>query len=240
MNGELGIYLAWGKPGMGKSLDLASLTLELFDDYAYMERKYPELPRRVCWTNMKMAKAVEDLHLGFDLKYWDNPRQIRDLRNVDILWDEIGKDLPADGWKDTPKWLRQVFSHYRKRGNRIFANTQDYMAVDINFRRMVKRAYKLNKVFGNRDISATMPPVKRIWGLITKREFDPMEMEYEKDKRTVESLGWPEFLFIRRRYVDAYDTTAEIPAYMPDSFEHVEIKCIAPFCDFVRVEHKKI
>lgn len=240
MLNELGIYLAWGKPGMGKSIDQVALALELFEEYRYTERKYPQLPKRKYYSNIKFSKEIEEAEFGNHLEYWENPRQLRDLRNVDIGWDEIGKDLPADGWKDTPKWLRQLFSHYRKRGNRIFANTQDYMAVDINFRRMVKRAYKLNKVFGNRDISATLPPVKRIWGVITKREFDPLELEYEKDKRTVESLGWPEFLFIRRRYVNAYDTTAEIPPYMPDTFEHIPIRCIDPSCDFVRVEHKKI
>lgn len=252
MNKELGIYLVWGRPGMGKSLDQARTALKLFAQYKQIQKKYPQLPHRTMWSNQKFNDTLEKEHLHKDLFYWENPRQLKGLRDVDILWDEIGKDLPGDSWRDTPKWLRQLFSHYRKRGNRIYANTQDYKSVDINFRRMIKTAWRVKKVIGNRDISVTMPAVKNVWGIIKKQEFDPIVVEQLggdliadiDQKHQKKFLGGikskTRYFLIKRKYVNAYDTTAEIPPYMPDKFEHHTITCEDPKCGFERVEHKKI
>lgn len=229
------IQLSYGRPGEGKSLDQARTALRLMREYQRTEKRYPTLPRRQLWSNQKFSEAIEKKELydavsnpNGHLHYWQHPRQLRDLRDVDILWDEIGAHLPADSFKDTPAWMRAMFAQHRKRGNRIFANTQDYKAVDINFRRMVARAFKLKKMIGSRDISVSLPPVKRVWGLVVKREFDPAAIEVEKniEKLEVEGSGLPSFFFITRRLTDAYDTTQDIPAYMPDKMEEIVMECI--------------
>jgi len=155
------------------------------------------------------------------------------LRDVDIGWDEIGKDLPAGSWKDTPKELRQVFSHLRKRGNRIFANTQIYEDIDVSFRRQIDIAFRVEKLFGSPDITATRPAPKRVWGVILFQEFDPMFLEHERNEseRLAQSddpdkSGVPHITLIRKKFVSAYDTRMELPPYRPDKLRERVLECI--------------
>lgn len=247
---KLGIYLTYGKKGAGKSLDQARTALKFFVDYERMERKHPELPKRIYFGNQPFSKEIEEKQLGVHLYYWDNAKQLKfcprkdcwkgkvthPIHDADIAWDEIGKDLPAGGWLDTPKWLRQIFSHCRKRGNRILSNTQVYADIDISFRRQIDVAYEIRKIFSSRDLTATSPPPKFIYGLIIKREFDPMILELEQDpeiqelKREKTKPPFPSFIIIRKKLVDVYDTQREIPAYKPDTLEHVELYCENEYC----------
>lgn len=219
------IQFSYGRPGEGKSLDTAKTALELFKDYEKIEKKYPNLPKRSLWSNIKFSEKIEKKYLEKKLFYWESPQQLYKLRDVDIIWDEIARHLPADKWGDTPDDMRALFAQHRKRGIRIYANTQDYKAVDINFRRMVGEAYKLKKIIGSRDISVTLPPVKRIWGLIFKRKFNPEQIEVEKDIEKLETQGIPKIIFIRKKYINAYNTAQEIPKYEIKELEHIERIC---------------
>lgn len=235
-------YLFFGDKGNGKSMLAAYLAHYLFSSYAYTAKKYPQLPRRVLWSSQKFSEEIEAKHLGVDLEYWSSPKQLYDLRNVDILWDEVGKDIPAGGWTDTPKRLKQVFSHLRKRGNRLFANTQIYNDIDISFRRQVDRTFKVVKFVGSPDISASLPPVKTPWGLIVVYEMSKNDLENESDiekQKLKHTFSLPRFCLIESELVKFYDTTMEIPPFRPTELEHVEYYCPNPDCKKVHIEHKK-
>lgn len=252
---EIKIYLTWARPGEGKSVDTARTILRLFREYRATERRYPDLPRREVWVNLKLSKYIEDAELKRDpatgevvnenghLCYWDNPKQLRTLRDVDIIIDEVQNYIPADGWANLPRWLRKLFAQHRHRGMRIFANTQDYKAVDVNFRRMIGRAFMVSKLFSSRDISATLPPVRYIYGIIIKREFAPAQVEQlgvnDPSLNPVPSSWWhsfPQWFWLGRILVDTYDTQQDIPEYMPNSLEHIKRTC--PDCGFEKVEHR--
>lgn len=244
---KLGIYLQYGQKGNGKSLVQAVDALSLFKEYRKIEKKYPELPKRIYFGNQKFGKEIEDRELGTHLYYWSNAKQLRwcprtdcwlgsaphSIHDTDIGWDEIGKDLPAASWGDTPPWFKQVFSHVRKRGNRIFANTQVYEDTDIAFRRQIDKAFRIEKRIGSGDITATRPKPWFVWGIITRRQFDPMILEHERDpeKRERKRDGEPsmfaptEIILIRKKWIEAYNTMDEIPPYKADTLEHVEIWC---------------
>lgn len=224
----LKIYLIYGKKGSGKSLYMAKLAQRLFDSYKWQEKKYPTLPRRKLYSNMKYSDEVDKKELGKHLEYWENPEQIYRVRNSDILWDEIGKDLPAGSWADTPKEIKQVFSHLRKRGNRLFANTQVYEDCDVSFRRQCDFAFQIQKVFGSKDVSASLPPPRFIWGILMMRQFDPLQLEYERDpeKREELQLSWfPSFMLVKRSLIEMYDTHAEIPPYQPNKLREIILTC---------------
>ena len=270
MNKEkLAIYLQYGKKGQGKSLVQAVDALSLFKEYWKTEKKYPDLPRRIYFGNQKFSKEIEEKELGIHLYYWSNAKQLRwcprkdcwvgnyphSIHDTDIGHDEIGKDLPAGSWQDTPPWFKQVFSHLRKRGNRYFANTQVYEDIDISFRRQIDFAYKIEKIFGSGDVTDTRPKPKYVWGLITSRAFDPMILEHEKNPEKREKLqeGEPTFfarteiILIRKKWIEAYNTKDEIPPYKPDTLEHVEVWCEDDNCEKhgkhygkPKIEHYKI
>jgi len=243
------IYLTWARPGEGKSSDQARTALKLFKEYRKTEKRYPDLPKREYWSNQRMSPAIEAKELKRDpdtqeiinpdghLCYWSNLKQLKDLRNVDIAIDEVGNYFPADGWLNLPRWLRALFAQHRKRGIRIFANTQDYKAVDINFRRMVGVAYRMRKLFSSRDISATLPPVKTVYGLIMRQQFDPSQIEQEgvNSPRLRDITAIPTFFWLSNKLISVYDTTQDIPAYMPNELEHQEKFCTV--CGKVHVTH---
>jgi len=238
---KLGVYLFYGNKGAGKSIYQTYIFLTLLKSYYRQEKKYPYLPKRKYYSSQKFSKEIEEKELGKHLEYWTNPRQLYKLRDCDIGWDEIGKDLPAGSWEGTPKELKQVFSHLRKRGNRIFANTQIFEDIDISFRRQIDKAYKISKIFSSRDISATLPNPKWIWGIIKIAEFDPMDLEHVRDEKFRFSISaFPEFIFLTKRLTQMYDTSMELPAYMPDKLEHKEQHCIDPYCDHIRTIHRPI
>ena len=252
MKPDLKIYLTYGAKGSGKSLTQAKDALELFKEYEKTERKYPDLPKRIYYCNQKFNSEIEKKELGKHLFYWSNAKQLRwcprpncwikepyhPVHDTDIGHDEIGKDLPAGSYADTPKWFKQIFSHLRKRGNRYYANTQTYEDIDIAFRRQIDFAYKIEKIFGSGDTTATRPKPKYIWGVIIKRPFDPTLLEFERDpnereqkQQKITGQGLPEIIFIRKKYIEAYDTKDEIPAYKPDTLEHVDLWCENDNCE---------
>lgn len=247
---DIAIYMTWAKPGQGKSIDLARTILQLlFSEYPKTRKKYPSLPERKVYSNVKLNSRIEEKELEKHLFYWSDPRQLKNLRDVDICIDEIANYCPADGWGDLPKWFRVIFSQHRKRGLRIFANTQDYKAVDINFRRMVINAYRVETWFKSRNISATLPPPRWIHGIVFKREFDPQDIEElgvtsnlirDPEQRKKIQLGLPKIFFLTRYLTEVYDTTQDIPPWRPDELEHYEYRCEQyPRCSKVHVEHKK-
>jgi len=249
------VQLVWARPGNGKSLDSAKTVLRLFRTYRYLGKRYPKLPQRALMSNLKLSSAIEKQHLGKDLFYWENPRQLQycsrkpcfkskvkhSLHDVDLVIDEISNYCPADGWRDLPRWLRKLFAQHRHRGIRIYANTQDYAMVDINFRRMVARAYRVTKIFGSRDISATLPPVRFVWGLILKRAFDPVHLEHEGvNSPKLESQGYPQIIWLTKKLIQVYDTTQDLPEWSPNSLEHIERKCLDPNCNKIHIEHRPV
>lgn len=231
----MGNYITYtvGDKGGGKSLLESRTALALFRQYRETEKKYPQLKHRIYYSKQKFTKIIEDRELITSenpkghLMYWDTlddlqfcPRkncwrgeESHAVHNTDIAWDEIGNDLPPDGWRDNPDFVRQIFSHCRKRGNRIYANAQRYEMVDVHFRRQVDRCWKVGKLFGSRDIDVTRPAPAFIYVIQIVREFDPADMDNEDDQRDINELqlGWPHINFYTKRDVEVYDTTFELP-----------------------------
>lgn len=214
----LSVTLLFARPGNGKTLDTARQARSWWRQYERGALYYPDLPRRRVYSNMKFSKAIEDKHLGIDLFYWTDPSELWTLRDVDILWDDIGLYLPADEWEKVHPRTRRMLILYRHRGLRIYSTTQDYKQIAIQFRRIVKNAYKMNKAIGSRDKSATLPPVDHVWGLIIKRRFDPDDLEAKTKAMVTNSASEldrvaflpSDWFCIRRRLVDMYDTTEEL------------------------------
>ena len=205
--------------------------------------------RKVVDPNNPSKWEIQILNPNGHLYYWNEvdelqfcPRQNcfrgtqpHHLHSTDVAWDEIGNDLPPDKWKDNPDWLRQIFSHARKRGNRIFANAQKYEMTDVHFRRQVDVAWIVTKLLGSRDIDPTTPDPKYVFVLQMAREFDPVDMENENDIRNLlnhdegeerKMIGWPKFRFYTRKDTEVFDTTFELPPYQVKRLKEVILECI--------------
>lgn len=221
--------LTIGRPGMGKSMYTAKMTLWALKRAVYIKKRLGKI-RRVA-VNYSLNKTIEKKYEEF-LFYWTDPMQLIRMRDFDLFIDEVANYFPSDKWKDTHHEVRRMFSQHRKRGMEIFGNTQDYRMVDINARRMLSRVFQLYKVVGSRSPSATLPEVKHPWGMIAQFELDPETLEDDKEKQRI---GLPTFFLITKRLTGLYDTTEDIKPAPPPAFHHVDRRCDT--CGLVKAIH---
>ncbi len=189
------------------------------------------------------------------------------LHDCYIVIDDAATIIPADGWQDLPRWFRKLWAQAGHNGIHAIANIQDPVSCDINFRRYTDLCFKFQKVMGNKRPEAAKPPVTRVWGIYTSREVpaeelwihgDKSEAEIQQEKldqeekenaareagkkivRVAKHTWKRRFHFIRRKYTEIYDTLQNVPEYMPNSLEHIELTCVDPNCKHVTVRHRVI
>jgi hypothetical protein len=92
----------------------------------------------------------------------------------------------------------------------------------------------MRKLFGSRDKSATMPEVKRVWGVVLMRQVDPDSFGDEKQEYR---FLWTDWFFIRKHLIDAYDTTQEIQPGKYPALKHIVRTCNHEGCGFRKVVH---
>lgn len=231
----------FGDVGSGKSLVQARDVLLLLKRSRRIHKKY-KIPNREVWCNFHMNQKIHEQYADI-LKVWHDPMEmiftdypyckiIR--RDFDCVWDEMAVELPADAWKDTHPEIRRFFSQHRKRGIQITGNTQDYMMLDINARRMTTSVFHTRKFWGSRDPSSTLPPVKFIWGFVFKWRIDKQAIRQDGKALVYEDF-LPELLWIGRKLVSAYDTREDINAVDIPDLRHIKKQCRV--CGKIVIKH---
>lgn len=242
-------FLIDGDTGSGKSVWMADKVIEIARRNARWHKM--GMPLREIWSCMRWSDEFNEHYGGLGgarqgdgkmLHWWDSEqfhRVIPTLRNCDIFIDEIGAILPNDGWKDTPLETRRFLAQHRKRGIEIYANTQDFSMVDINARRMMSRVFHAIKVIGSRDISATKPPPKYVWGIIAVMEITNFKTATSVKERQFD--GFPSFIMLDQDLVDIYDTTEDIKGAGYAPLRHVRRVCEThgeeDGCGFEKIMH---
>jgi hypothetical protein len=189
------------------------------------------------------------------------------LHNCYVIIDDAATIIPADGWQDLPRWFRKLWAQAGHNGVHAVANIQDPVSCDINFRRYTDLCFKFQKIMGNRRPDPAKPPVRWVWGIYSSREIPAEELwihgdmseeqiqqeriDREEQENAARAAGkkivrvgqraWKRrFHLIRRSDTEIYDTLQNVPEYMPNSLEHIELKCIDPNCRHVNVRHRVI
>lgn len=229
----------YGDVGSGKSATLAIQIQNCLNESLWIQKKFKK--KREIWVNMPLSPKIMEKYKD-RIYYWDNPykmifvnypynTEIR--RDFDCFIDELAEYLPADKWKDTPMQLRRFFRRHRKRGIRIFGNTQDYKMLDINARRMATKVWKTRKLIGSPDPSPTLPPIKLIWGILLKRELDKKSVE--EDVLDPKTIGLPRFYRLDKNLVNFYDMRDEVADLEEPELIHHERVCKK--CGKVHITH---
>lgn len=194
-----------GQPGQGKSLYTARVAGKLLKRN---KKTYNKLGvKRVIYSNIKFSDEFEN-EAGDYLCYWSNLNDLLQLRDVDLLWDEVATELDSRNFANLSEEVKRFLSQYRKRGIDIYANTQDFSMIDIRARMFTTRVATLYKILGSPDPSPTKPKVENIWGLILVREVQNYKAD---DPHKKEYSFLPSFFFIDKELVERYDTRQDIP-----------------------------
>jgi len=222
-----------GLPGAGKSLKLARTALGVL----HRNRKFFQKSgkKRVLYTNLKFSEAVEQ-EFGDFIVYWKDLRELVQLRDCDVLIDEIATYFDARQWENMSYEVRRWLAQHRKFGIEIYGTAQDFAQADKSFRRLTSNLQYLTKLVGSRDISSTRPDPKYIWGICLVRTLDPVT--YDEAKSKFASGGFiPQFLFIIRADTEVFDTRAEVKSSAYPPLKHMERVCELPNCPFHKTIH---
>lgn len=226
------ITIYTGIPGSGKSLKSAQKALELL----HRNKKWASKgnPIRKVVSNIKLNPEIEEEYKEH-IRYWEDPSDLTNVKDADVIWDEIATHLDSTQWANVPLELKRWLQQHRKLGVDIYGNTQDFAMVDISMRRMTEQLFYMKKLIGSRDKSATTPEVKRIWGVIMVRELDPRA--YKEDSKENKGVGLPRFIWISKSLINVFDTGQEIKAGKYPPLKHIERECGDPNCTFHKVLH---
>lgn len=228
------IELTVGLPGQGKSLFSAKTVLELLERNKRWEKRSGI--RRKVMSNMRFCEALEKKWEGY-IGYWKTLDEVIALPDVDVIFDEVANKFDARNWLNLPSDVKEWLRHHDKDGIEIYANTQHYEAVDVQFRRLVNRLMVVTKIIGSGRPSATKPPIKHVWGIVWVRQHDPKTYSYESDtgEKVKSALNFGTPFFIHRKLVDIYDTRAKIKGDSETSLRHITKTCAT--CGMVKDVH---
>jgi len=190
---------------------------------------------RHIYTNLKLSQELMDEFPGM-IREWVDAAELVRTRDVDVIWDELATAMDATQWQNMSLELKRWLQQHRKYGIEIYGTSQDFAQVDKSFRRLVSDLCYVTKIFGSRDKSATAPPVDRIWGLCMVRALDPQK--YNEEKSKFEPTGMlPKFMWISKKDLAVYDTTAEVKLGNYPPLRHITRTCEMDFCDHVKTLH---
>jgi len=226
------IVIFTGLPGSGKSYKLGRSVVDIL----YRNKKLHEKSgtRRMLWTNLQLSSEVEAEFAGY-FTYWTELKQLTPLRDVDVIMDEVGSYFDSRLWETLSLEMRRWLNQHRKFGIEIYGTAQDFAQVDKAFRRLTSDLLYLSKLAGSRDISATKPPPRWIWGVALVRHLDPTV--YDEQKSKFGNTGMPSFMWISRKGTEIFDTRAEVKLSSALPMKHIEKACELPGCTFHKTIH---
>lgn len=225
------IEIYTGLPGAGKSYKMAQVACELLYRNKKISKRYGI--KRLLYSNIHFSAQIEKEFDGY-IKYWAEPIELVDIRNADVLWDEIATHLDSTQWANMSLEIKRWLQQHRKFGVDVYGTTQDFAMIDKSMRRMTSDLFHLTKLIGSRDKSATKPPVKRIWAVVSVKRLDPTT--YEEDNKVSLNVV-PSFMLISKEGTQVFDTTQEIKTGEYPPLNHITRRCGRNDCTFHRVIH---
>jgi hypothetical protein len=219
-----------GLPGAGKTAKLADLGLSLLEKNRRIHKKYGHI-RQVA-ANIKFSTDVEKKYSLY-IRYWSELTELIDLRDVDILIDEVAVYFDAQEWALLPASAKRFLRQHRKRGIDIYATTQSFDTVDISMRRLTDQLCSVSRIFGSRTPSPTRPQSKNPFCLSIIREVDTKS--FADQRNDYKYVGLPTIELFTKASIFAFDTTQEIKTSEYPPLRHIERVC--PDCGFTKVVH---
>jgi len=225
-----------GPEDSGKSYQLALIAGQLVERNAKWQ-KITKVERPLA-SNLEFRPWFGEFaaQRGVRVRYWRDLEELPTLEGYDLLIDEMGTYFDSRTFKDLPLDVRLWLAQASKLGTDIYGTAQDFAQVDISLRRLVAGAnnalYLIDKIVGSARPHPTRPPVKRIWGICTKREIDPLG--YDEQSKKFANKGLPAFFFLRKEICSIFDTTKRIKKSLPPPYKHVERRCVDPECKLQR------
>lgn len=220
-----------GQEGSGKTLRMARFAVRTRNrNIRYLKKTGIARP---LYSNFKFSHAFEQVCFskGIKIVYWSNLDELVGLTGCDIFIDEIGTYFDSRLWVDLSLDVRRWLAQCDKNGVFIYGTAQDFAQVDKSFRRLVKRLYRVSKIFGSPRPHPSFPPVTMPWGLFNAT---PIKSKgYDEDEVNLKRDFWSYlfgFFFLQKADYSVFDTNATVTESKPMPLKHVERFCSDPDC----------
>jgi hypothetical protein len=168
--------------------------------------------KRTMAFNSPMAPEFIQLIKNSNINFlqFKNLDEILYLEEADIFIDEVIKYFPASGSNSLSNEQLHFVTQGAKSGIHLWGASQDFSQVHKQFRLLVNEVYVITKLIGSARPMKTAPPVKRIWGICTKRKVNPLS--FKGDSATMDQIeGGLSIFFITKKDVQRFDTSYKIP-----------------------------
>lgn len=225
-------------PGSGKTSQSAEIVLQLLK----RNKKWHEksgLPRRKVYSNLVLSKPIQERYSEYLVYYTDLTTLSRTVKHADVICQEISQYIDSQEFEKCPRYFKAWLRKHRHYGVDIYADTQDFLTVDVSFRRLVNNVYYCQKIIGSRDdISDTKPAIWFIWGLVMTREIDPTSFDKEKEKYNFKAMSFS-FRLITKASCEIYDTSQDVEAPDFPPLKHIIRYCEDVNCPLYKKGHLK-
>lgn len=218
------IHVWTGMPGSGKTTKLARVSLKLFRRNEKYFQKTGKI--RPVFSNLPYSQWVVDKY-GKYIHYWTELHELEAARDVDVIWQEMANYIDAKHWETTTLKFRKWIRLHRHYGVDIYGDTQDFLTIDNSVRRLTGHLYRIFKVIGSRDKSATRPAVKTIWGFHILRGVDPRS--FDKEALEYSYTDW-RIMFNDSFWCSVFDSYMDISSPDWPALTHIERYCTDPTC----------
>lgn len=225
----MSIHILQGLPGNGKTL----LSSELFIDLLRRNIQWFESgrtkERRIVATNVVINPELK-ASFGDYIREWDGLEELVKLRGADVIFDDMGTVLDAQRWADVPEEAKRWFRWHEHYGCDVYGNCQEFKDLSNVVRKLTVSLRHVSKMFGSKRPHPTLPPVKRIWGLLLVRPMAIDTSEKPLEQRRYEHIFTWRLKRIRKKYCEVYDTTQDMKILNYPPLVHIERFCEKEDC----------
>jgi len=154
-----------GDEGSGKSLAMSQQFFEAIN-LAFKYRNMGLYPMTI-GTTYQPSEYLVNLAKELEVKLFliENYDQLLDLKEGYLFIDEMEVFLDSRKYADLPIHVRRWFAQADKNGVEIYGTAQNYMQIDVSFRRLCKEIVFCSKLVGTRRPSKSRPSPSSHWGL---------------------------------------------------------------------------
>lgn len=226
------VYVVTGLGDNGKSLVMADTAYQNLLTYEkWYKKQKTEVPRHIALNKktMRLAPWVEErfgIWPNGYIQYYQGLKEIHLLKQCDVFLDELGTNFHSRRWTDMTQEIIDWFNTLGHNEIFIYGSAQNFLDIDVTLRRKTQNVISLKKVMGSRRPGKSLPPVKRIWGLISMRYVHYSEMDKDEWKR--ERSSFPRPFLITKFRCSLYDTLQHIERTEYPPYECVERGCNNP------------
>jgi len=204
-----------GLESAGKSQLMAVYAVKVFQrNLKWMEQRkklgLPCVPRTMAFDSPMSANFIKTVErAGMKYIHFKSLADVFPITEMDIFVHEIIRWFPARGSEPLVPEQAEFLSQASKEGINIYFCCQDFSQVHKHFRFLVNDLYLVAKICGSERPCKSMPPIKRIWGLVLYWDLDPRS--FKGDNTETERLSmWPKFYLINKNDTELYDTSYKV------------------------------